>query len=152
MDYIIHSATSSMLPQISLMEQEEFSFPMTYSMLSNLIDDNNVIFISAVSSGTILGYASLKFVDDEGFFNNIAVNRQYRGQGIADHLLKELFIVSKAKGINTISLEVRESNAAAVYLYEKNGFEITGNIKNYYTKPKENAIIMRKTFINGMNI
>ena len=41
-------------------------------------------------------------------------------------------------------LEVRESNMPAQKLYEKHGFVKTGERKNYYKNPIENAILMSK--------
>ena len=41
-----------------------------------------------------------------------------------------------------IALEVRESNAPAIAIYEKNGFESVGIRKNFYSDPKENGIVM----------
>lgn len=137
------------MTQISLIEQQTFSLPMSFDVLKHLSEDETVIFIAAVSSESVLGYASLKCVDYEGFFNNIAVNSSFRGKGIGDILVKELLSISKDKGITEVSLEVRETNDVAINLYKKNGFELAGIIKNYYTKPKENAIIMRKIFENG---
>ena len=45
-----------------------------------------------------------------------------------------------------IDLEVRESNASAIALYEKCGFEQVGMRKNFYAKPTENAVLMTKYF------
>ena len=44
--------------------------------------------------------------------------------------------------IKYITLEVRESNVAAISLYEKLGFTSIGQRKNYYQDNGENAIIM----------
>lgn len=149
MDYIIEKTIPEYIPQIAAIEEEEFSFPMDMEMLHRLLDDDSVIFLSAVQDGTVLGYASLKYVDDEGYFNNIAVHRSFRGLGIGDRLLKELLSESGSCNISTISLEVRQMNVNAIRLYEKNGFETAGIIKNYYTKPKDNAIIMRTSLNIG---
>ena len=45
-----------------------------------------------------------------------------------------------------ITLEVRESNHSAIYLYTKHGFEVVGKRKNYYDKPKEAALLMTLFF------
>ena len=45
-----------------------------------------------------------------------------------------------------ITLEVRESNAAAISLYSNFGFIKAGERKNYYSDPTENAVIMTKYF------
>ena len=47
-----------------------------------------------------------------------------------------------ALGIALVSLEVRESNVAAISLYKKFGFEITGTRKRFYKAPVEDALVM----------
>jgi ribosomal-protein-alanine N-acetyltransferase len=41
-----------------------------------------------------------------------------------------------------MTLEVRQSNTAALTLYKKLGFEVLGTRKNYYTKPEEDAFVL----------
>ena len=147
MNFSIINAAAEHIQQIASIEQKEFSFPMTGEMLSHLLEDSTVIFLSAVSGGNVLGYVSMKYVDNEGFFNNIAVLPEFRCMGIGDSLINKLFDESRAKNVDILSLEVRENNRSAIKLYEKNGFEIAGIIKNYYTNPKDNAIIMRKILL-----
>ena len=48
-------------------------------------------------------------------------------------------------GLQTVTLEVRAGNAAAVALYHKWGFLPVGRRKNYYTAPTEDAILMTVT-------
>ena len=53
-----------------------------------------------------------------------------------------MFEEARERGINSITLEVRRSNEAAIKLYERMGFEQTAIRKDFYMKPKEDAIIM----------
>jgi ribosomal-protein-alanine N-acetyltransferase len=57
-------------------------------------------------------------------------------------MLKELIKRAQDIGITAISLEVRCSNAAAISLYKRLGFESAGIRKDFYSKPKEDAVIM----------
>ena len=50
------------------------------------------------------------------------------------------------KNIDTLFLEVRESNAPARGLYTKMGFEEIGKRKYFYSNPVEDAICMRKEY------
>ena len=45
-------------------------------------------------------------------------------------------------GINAVYLDVRRSNLAALKLYNKYGFKPLGVRKNYYSKPREDALVM----------
>ena len=66
---------------------------------------------------------------------------EFRRRGAATGLV--LRLIEKAKELNGefLSLEVRESNKAAIALYEKMGFEYIGKRAGYYEKPKEDALI-----------
>ena len=63
-------------------------------------------------------------------------------RGIGTRLRREIIESAKKYGVTDIHLEVRESNAAAIHLYEKLGFVRDGIRKNYYTAPVENAVTM----------
>ena len=45
-----------------------------------------------------------------------------------------------------LTLEVRPSNAAAIALYQRFGFEEVGRRRNYYDLPKEDALILTKNY------
>jgi len=55
-------------------------------------------------------------------------------------------MTADARGTDFISLEVRESNFAAIALYQSLGFEEMGRRKNFYRRPQEDALIMTKVF------
>ena len=63
-------------------------------------------------------------------------------QGIGNTLVKTLICEAAKRHIREMTLEVRVSNRAAIRLYERNGFVSEGCRKNYYDKPKEDALIM----------
>ena len=67
-----------------------------------------------------------------------------RRRGIAEALLRELERLLPARGVERITLEVRASNEPALALYRKLGYEALGLRKNYYEKPREDALIMQK--------
>lgn len=76
---------------------------------------------------------------------DIAVEHTLRGKGLAKELMADFLNQCKVRGGQQVFLEVRESNIAAIKLYEKAGFESLERRKNYYQTQsgKENAIIMR---------
>ena len=83
-------------------------------------------------------------VFDEGDLNLLAVQAEYRRKGIAARLVKELEIQAKRLGIRCYTLEVRTGNASAIAFYTRLGFEQVGRRKNYYVKPVEDALLLRK--------
>ena len=74
---------------------------------------------------------------------NLAVRQDARRQGIAKALVLELCRRLAAKGVASLTLEVRASNAPAISLYETLGFAQVGVRPNYYFHPKEDARIYR---------
>ena len=136
----------SHIEQIAALERECFSTPWSEAMLTEVLFDSQASFIVAESEeGGVLGYAGLQVVLDEGYIDNIAVEPNARRHGVADELL-DVFCRFGEANLAFLTLEVRASNAPAIALYRKHGFEEAGRRKNYYTKPTEYAVIMTRYF------
>ena len=75
---------------------------------------------------------------------NVAVSPDYRRQGIGEQLVTELVRRLAENGSHCLSLEVRVSNEPAKALYQKLGFVRVGLRPRYYSKPKEDGLILRK--------
>ena len=111
-----------LIPQIAALEQRCFSVPWTEEMLTEELESMNSTCIVAVTDDrTVLGYAGITVVLDEGY-------------------------IAEAQNLSFLTLEVRDTNLAARALYHKFGFEEVGRRKNYYDKPTEDAILMTKFF------
>ncbi|EDM99978.1 ribosomal-protein-alanine acetyltransferase [Pseudoflavonifractor capillosus ATCC 29799] len=146
MDFRLLPMDRSTVPDVAAIERECFSQPWSEDMLAEELYNDNASFIVAVADdGTVLGYAGLTVVLDEGYINNIAVRSQYRRMGVADALLGT-FIHFAEEHLAFLTLEVRASNDKAISLYTKNGFVQEGRRKDYYKAPKEDAIIMTRRF------
>lgn len=131
------------LDDIRLMEQQCFSVPWTHEQLMAQLSDFMHIFLAAEDeNGRAVGYAGLMYVLDEGYISNVAVSPDRRREGIADMLLTELYERAKAKKLSFLTLEVRESNIPAQSLYKKHGYTEVGRRKAYYSRPKEDAVLM----------
>lgn len=118
-----------------------FSEPWTQKSLELLLSDNAVGYV-VVDDGNVLAYGGMVTVLDEGQITNIAVDPEYRRRGYGGMIVAALVEYAKNNGIESISLEVRESNDAAIALYTSFGFEGRGVRKNFYRSPAENAIVM----------
>ena len=130
------------LDEIQAIENICFSLPWHRDALEKQIYADNCVFLAALDDNeAVMGYIGLMHVLDEGYISNIAVAPVCRRRGVADALILEL--IERTKDLLAfITLEVRESNRAAIYLYVKHGFETVGKRKNYYDKPKEDALLM----------
>ena len=78
---------------------------------------------------------------DEIHLNNIAVRKDLQ-LSVASALIKKMFATARKQGALKATLEVRVSNAVALSLYRKFGFEIKGIRPLYYSDTQEDALIM----------
>ena len=101
----------------------------------------------AIEDGVVIGFLAFEQIADEGSIVEIAVHPDHRRRGIARELIEEA--IRHAADLNTVFLEVRESNTPAIGLYESLGFERLGVRKGYYQNPKEDALIMKKPSPQG---
>ena len=139
----IDDVREEQLEQIEEIEKACFSMPWTIEQLKSQLKDSQHEFIAALDDeGRVLGYVGMMYVLDEGYISNVAVDPEARRQGIGRDLIKELMDRAAALDLAFVTLEVRCSNAAAIALYEKQGFLPVGKRKNYYDFPREDAILM----------
>jgi len=152
------------LGQVSDIEESSFSVPWKKEEFRHLMNNDNSRFICAVIDSAsneieVAGYAGIMYVpayiseDGEVLCQgsaeilNIAVRSDMRRCGIASLLLGSVEEIAVGLKLDSIMLEVRESNISARALYEKFGFLVNGRRKNYYSKPREDAILMQKDLI-----
>ena len=149
MNYKLTPMTMEHIPQVAALERVCFSRPWSEeSLQGELWNDSAVVIVAEGEDGAVLGYAGLQTVLDEGYINNVAVDPQYRRQGIADELIAAFVRFGQAK-LAFLTLEVRASNESAIALYAKHGFGEVGRRKNYYDDPKEDALLMTLFFADG---
>jgi len=90
-----------------------------------------------------LGFLLAWHVADEFELLDLATEPTARRRGVASALLAELTHTAERQRGVALMLEVRSSNLAARALYEKHGFQVVHERKNYYRHPVENAVCMR---------
>ena len=146
MNYHLTTMTAEHIPQIAALEKTCFSHPWSEELLRQALwNEAAAIVVAEGEDGTVLGYAGVSTVLDEGYIDNVAVNPRFRRQGVADELIAALARFGRAK-LAFLTLEVRASNAPAIALYAKHGFQQAGRRKHYYDDPREDAIIMTLEF------
>lgn len=136
------------IDEIIVLENECFTIPWSKKAFIEEITRNMfAVYFSAVVDNKVVGYAGMWKIINEGHITNIAVAPGYRRHKIASALLNKLMETSVSSGITEMTLEVRESNFAALALYKKFGFEIKGKRIKYYSDNDETALIMWNTKI-----
>lgn len=131
--------------QVAEIEKACFSLPWSENAFYGELENPLATYVVAVEEKTILGFAGVHIISGEGYITNIAVRENARRQGIGEMMLEKLIDICRSK-CTFVTLEVRKSNAPAIALYEKLGFETMGIRKNFYEKPIEDAVIMTLTF------
>ena len=134
--------TEKSLDGVAELEKLCFSQPWSKNSLGLLLKEGIGVGMVCSSDGQVCAYGGMMVAVDEGQITNIATHPDYRRQGYGRAIVEALIKYSKNNGINSISLEVRESNRAAIELYSLLGFKVEGKRKDFYTKPTENALIM----------
>lgn len=137
--------TADFAEDIAKIEAACFSNPWSKKAILDSYN-NSTYFAVAVADKQVVGYCGVQTVLDEGYITNIAVLEPFRSLGIGKKLVNRLIEYAEEKGLNFITLEVRESNERAIGLYKSFGFEIQGKRRNFYTLPQEDAILMTKRF------
>lgn len=132
------------VPQIAYLETICFSDPWSEKSIASELDNPLSCWLVAEEQGRVAGYVGSQSVLDAADMMNIAVAPDFRRQGVGQQLIDALVEHLRRKNVIALLLEVRVSNAAAIALYEKLGFEQVGRRPRYYHNPKEDALILRK--------
>jgi len=98
--------------------------------------------LKKVGKSTLVALAVIWIILDEAHIGTIAIHPEYQKRGLGQQFLAFICKQLISEKITKIFLEVRQSNRAAIYLYEKFGFIIDGERKHYYRDNNETAILM----------
>jgi ribosomal-protein-alanine N-acetyltransferase len=130
---------------IAAIERASFGDPWDRGAFENLLEDPRASFLIAEHAGTVRGYVVAWFVLDEGEIGNLAVSESARRQGVGSLLLDGAIREAAAADVESLYLEVRDSNIAARALYASRGFAEVGRRRDYYRRPREDALVLRLT-------
>ena len=132
---------------VSKIEQNIFSMPWSKTAFAESLANQNTLYIVATKEETVVGYCGIYISFQEGNISNVAVNPKYRRQHVAEEMLTYLLEAVRKRGVTSVVLEVRKTNVGAIALYEKLGFKEMGVRKDFYEKPREDALIMWKNLV-----
>lgn len=139
---VIRRMTEADLPQVCAIEKDSFSEPWSMESFEKSLREANNYYIVVEIDKEIVAYCGYWGIAGEGQIYNVAVKKEYRRQHIGYKMLKALLEEATKKGIRFFTLEVRASNQAAIGLYESLGFKPAGIRRDFYSKPREDAVIM----------
>ncbi len=144
MDLKIVKMSHSHVEELALIEEECFSVPWTVNGLKEELSNSHARFYVAVCDGVVAGYIGAHNIVGEVYITNVAVKNSFRKKGIGKALVDHLVCEGISENADFVTLEVRKSNNNAIRLYEKTGFSVVGERKDFYSSPREDALLMTK--------
>lgn len=154
------------LPEVLTIERASFGLPWAERTFRGLLGRSNTALIvaetrrnapsaSAMSPSVspapgvldrkLVGYAVVWVAGSEAELGDLAVREEARCRGIGTALLEAALVASARMGAEQMFLEVRRSNISARRLYERAGFAVVGWRRGYYSRPVEDAAVMRRS-------
>ena len=147
-ELVIRQAKLYDVPAISRIENATSGTPWSADAITQDVTSKDRAYVAAVVCGTeVIGYADMWIVAGEAQLNNIAIDEKFRGLSYGEQLLGHMISRAKELGCDSMTLEVRASNAAARSLYKKAGFAETAVRRRYYRDNNEDAILMTRDLL-----
>ena len=142
----LRPAVEADLHEIAQIERASFADPWTEEAFRRLLAGHSAIFrvVGCPPELGVAGYVIAFSIGEDAELLNIAVRSDQRGKGLAGQMLDSVMTELATRGVRNAFLEVRESNAAARSLYRSRGFTEIGRRRNYYRRPIEDALVMRR--------
>ena len=143
-NYTIENFSEHHLSDVLKIESASNITPWSEGIFLKTLQSRSISFV-IISEEKVIAFCIANTVLDECHLQNIAVIEELRGKGIGTFMLNILFKRAKLSDLDTVLLEVRESNEIARKFYRDNGFKELSVRKNYYKAEngRENAVIMR---------
>ena len=158
---ILRIAAKEDIPQIAQIEEECFGDnAWSERAFFDYFDNDTSLCLALFEDERLVGYICTYCLCGECEIVNVAVSFLYRRRGYGRKLLSAVIEHAKSEKITKLLLEVRTSNTAARALYESLGFYTVGvyddasqreQSKNYYTDPKEDAVLMDLSLSQNRN-
>lgn len=144
MEIKISPLTEAWVDQVCVLEEEAFSMPWHRESFLEMIENPHACYLVALMGDQVVASCGLREILGEGEITNVVTAPDFRGRGIGKSLLACLLKEGEKRGILAYTLEVRCSNEPAIRLYKSLGFAEEGVRRNFYERPKEDALIMWK--------
>ena len=142
------------IPAVKMLERETGLSSWSEEDYLKLIQEKNVVCLKVIDTKSqyndLVGFVVSQMMisdylpqgENTAEIYNICVSKNLRKQGIGAALIGNLLRKYRKQTVETVWLEVRESNLNAIRFYEKRGFKVTQTRKKYYSRPSESALIM----------
>ena len=131
------------LSEVMAIEEQSYEFPWTQGIFNDCLDNHYTATVYE-QKNRILAYSVSQYIVDECHLLNLCVRDEARGQGLGSKMIQYLVNHARQKDMGSIFLEVRITNAAAIHLYDKLGFNEIGLRRGYYpdNDGREDALVL----------
>ncbi len=145
-DYQFRPMVAADLPQVYAVEIVAYDFPWTRGILADCIKVGYECWL-LTDGRAILAYGIMSVAAGEAHILNLCVAPEYQGKGLGRRLLQHLLQVAQERRVDTVFLEVRQSNMRAAALYRSMQFNEVGFRKAYYPaeRGREDAVIFARS-------
>jgi ribosomal-protein-alanine N-acetyltransferase len=136
------------IPAVFSLDKKSLTLPWSErSYLFEIRENKTSIPLVAIQTNDgkvehLAGFIVVWTIEDEAHVGTVAVDKEFRRQGIAQKLISTAIQEAKDRGAQKVFLEVRAGNLPARALYQKLGFVDFDLRKKYYCDNQEDAIIM----------
>ena len=144
-DVVVHMVPMRRRHLRSVLRIEAQVYPRPWSLglfMSELALRNSRVYYVARIEGVVVGYGGLMVSGDDGHITTLAVDPAWHRRKLASRVLLALVREGVARGVSSLTLEVRVGNVGAQELYRQFGFAPAGIRKNYYVETNEDALVM----------
>ncbi len=134
--------------QVMKIETHAYRFPWSEGIFRDCLRVGYNCWVSEIDY-RVCAYAVMSLLVDECHILNLCVDPDKQGKGLGRSLLQKMLEIARQGKVDTVLLEVRPSNLAAVNLYHSEGFNEVGRREDYYPngKTREDALILAKPII-----
>lgn len=142
-EFVIRKMTAGDIRQVAAIEKELFTQPWSEQAFADELENKSATILVAQAGEEIVGFADMREIAGECYINNIGVKASHRRKGMGRALMQALED-SATDEAEFITLEVRQSNEAAIRLYKSMGYIKVGTRRGFYEQPTEDADLMTK--------
>ena len=143
-NFEILKPTKDELNLVAKIEQDSIEYNrLKLEDFLQMYDNSNYEIAVGKLDDEIVGFILIQ-ITDEINITSLAVKKEFRNLGVGTKLLNWLENFALSKNIDTISLEVNSKNITAYLLYEKFGFTVRRERKNYYSDGNTCLEMMKK--------
>lgn len=143
-ELVIVPATLQDVPAVHRIEEASFPAPWRREFFSAEVSADGRFNLVARKNGVVVGYLFAMWIFDEMHINKIAVVDTERRRGIADALMARCFEFARTHDVESIALEVRQSNRGAQDFYRHLDFKESYVRARYYPDGESAVVMVRK--------